>query len=690
MLKRLMGCLAALVFLLSQISAFAEEVMFDEDVESSGETENSTFSEGSGEDEEMPFPEYSYEELTVGNPTPMEGNFFTGMWGNNTSDIDVRELLNGYNLVYWNHEEGVFDTNPASVSGIAVMDDEEGNRIYVINLYSDLKYSDGTVITARDYAFSVLLRISPLISSLGGKPAQMDFIVGYEDYLSGAAREFTGLRIIGDDELMITIRKEFLPFFYEVGLLDCNPYPIHVIAPGCEVRDDGNGAYIAGDFTEELLRETILNPETGYLSHPSVVSGPYVLKSYDREKAKAEFEANPYFKGDAYGIVPMIKKLKLISVDNENMLDMLRSGEVGLLNKVTRADKITEGIGMIGSGYYSMATYPRVGLSLISFSCERAAVGCSAVRQAVACCLDQDQLIAEYTGNYGVNVNGYYGLGQWMYQILSGANPYPVDEPEDDSAEARKAYEEELAGWEELSTDDIPTYDLDVHRANRLLDEDGWTLNEQGEPRREGEVRCREMDGEIVPLRLKMAIGENNIMRESFEKHFVPWLKQAGIELEMIEVDMETLLDQFYHRSERTVDMLYLGTNFNTLFDPVSHFQPAEDGEVTWNYTGLTDEALFDAALDLRKTESGDLLEYCRKWLTFQIRFAEAEPMIPVYSNVYFDFFPRVLHNYYPNERSGWSQAIQSAFLGDSEDEEEEEVPEEEEAIGEDEIFFDD
>ena len=30
--------------------------------------------------------------LTVGNPTPMRGEFFTGLWGNATSDADVRDL----------------------------------------------------------------------------------------------------------------------------------------------------------------------------------------------------------------------------------------------------------------------------------------------------------------------------------------------------------------------------------------------------------------------------------------------------------------------------------------------------------------------------------------------------------------------------------------------------------------------
>ena len=73
--------------------------------------------------------------------------------------------------------------------------------------------------------------------------------------------------------------------------------------------------------------------------------------------------------------------------------------------------------------------------------------------------------------------------------------------------------------------------------------------------------------------------------------------------------------------------MLFLGTNFVVAFDPSSLFM--EDGAV--NVNGVKDEALAEAALDMRRTESGDLLTYSRKWIEFQARFAEAEPMIPVY-----------------------------------------------------------
>ena len=606
------------------------------------------------------FPDYSYEELTVGNPTPVEGNFFTDLWGNNTSDLDVRQLLHGYNLVSWDEENGMYIMNPTVVTegGTVVLDSEEGDRSYLMTIYSDLKYSDGTPITTRDYAFTLLMQISPVIAELGGTPLRIDYIDGYEEYMAGNP-VLRGVRILGDSQMMITVRHEYLPFFYELGLLDCLPYPIHVIAPGCEVKDDGDGAYIEGPFTAELLRQTILDPETGYLSHPGVVSGPYTLTSFDG--SVCEFERNTYFKGDSEGNIPMIERLRLVPVENETMMDQLGRGEVGLLNKVTRADVIAQGDQLISTGYYSASNYPRLGLTFISFNCERPTVSSAAVRRAIAFCLDKNQLIQEYTGYYGMSVDGYYGLGQWMYQLINGTILYPVEEPEVNTAEAQAEYEAALAAWQELSMDSIPKYTRDTSAAIRLLEEDGWKPGADG---------IREKEG--VRLQLTLAYPEGNAIVSGMQEHFLPWLREAGIELTLQPMKMEELLDQFYHRGERTADMLYLGSNFDMMFDPATHFQHGETGNPSWDYTEAEDEKLYQLALSMRQTEPGDLLTYCQRWLAFQQRFAEVEPMIPLYSNVYFDFFPLILHNYYPTGSATWSEAVLEAYLSDVQDVEEE------------------
>ena len=41
-------------------------------------------------------------------------------------------------------------------------------------------------------------------------------------------------------------------------------------------------------FTVAVLKETLFNEETGYVSHPALTSGPYTLTAYDEESGQVE------------------------------------------------------------------------------------------------------------------------------------------------------------------------------------------------------------------------------------------------------------------------------------------------------------------------------------------------------------------------------------------------------------------
>ena len=619
-------------------------------------------------------PAAGADRLVVGNPTPMKGDFFTDMWGNATSDLDVRTVIHGYNLIMWDGAEGLFKTDPTVVNGVAVVDDAQGNRTYYMNLYTDLFFSDGTPITAADYAFTLLFSIDPVVEQLGGKPLRNAHILGYDAYIQGTSPVLSGVRIINEKRLAITIRREYLPFFYEMGLLSCVPYPRHIIAPDSEIKDDGQGAYVEGGFDLEKLKAAVLDPETGYLSHPSVSSGPYVLASFDG--VTAEFDINPYFKGDTDGLKPVIPHVTFTAAGNEDMIDKLSQGEFGLLNKVTRADVIQAGTQLTAEGLFGMTNYPRTGLTFISFNCERPAIQSQAVRQAVAMCMDKDALVTAYVGNYGIRADGYYGLGQWMYQMLNGTLAHPEREGQDSEE-----------SWSALTLDDVRRYALDPAGAAALLEQDGWTLDAQGQPYAGEGVRCKEIDGALVPLEMTLAYPAGNAMADGMLQHMAPYLAQAGMGLTLLPTEMTDLLDMFYRRAERDTDMLYLGTDFDVVFDPSAHFTAGEDGNLSWNYTALEDEELYRLAVEMRQTKPGDILAYCTRWLAFQQRFMEILPMIPVYSNVYFDFYSLALQEYNVSEAVTWSQAVVKAYLGDAQEAADIAAMEE---LDDDEIFIDD
>ncbi len=618
-------------------------------------------SEEAADKQDAPVPN----RLTVGNTTAMRGEFFTSLWGNSTSDLDVRDLLHGYNLVMWDGENGMFREDPSVVKNIVVTENEDGDQSFILLLQDDLRYSNGIAINAWDYAFSYLFSISAEVAEIGGTPRRMEQFLGYEAYVSGQSKVLEGVHVANDDMIVITINHEYLPFFYEMGLLSCNPYPISIIAPGVTVRDDGNGVYLANEdetvqeplFTAELLKETVLDPEKGYMSHPSVVSGPYTLTSWDGEVA--EFAINPYYKGNAAGEKPTIPTLIYTMSQNETEMEDLLSGKFGLLNKVTRTDVITSGIAQVGNEQQNikMSNYPRCGLSYISFACEKATVSSETVRQAIIRCLDREQLTADYTGNYGATVHGYYGLGQWMYGVAAGTIAPPVTPPEDEKDQkAQEEYLEKLAAFEELSLDNLTKYTLDTETAASLLEQDGWILNDEG---------LREKDGVILDL--KLIYPEGNQIREYLEKNFQVNLAQAGIRLTMEALPMGELLSHWYRQTERDEDMIYLASNFDLLFDPSVYFN--DEGE--WAFTGLADEQLYEEAISMRKTEPSDVLTYIQHWIAFQERFNQTLPMIPLYSNIYFDFYTGYLQNYQISQNATWGEAIVGAYLSAEEPAEE-------------------
>ncbi len=676
-MKKWIAWLLALTMLLSlSVSAFAaedgeeeEELILDPQIVADmGVSVATAIAMGANLDEIV-----FYDHITVGNTTPMRGDFFTDLWGNATSDADVRNLLNGYNLVIWDGNGGAFRANSAVVTGVVVTENPEGDHNYTFALANDLRYSDGTRITAWDYAFSILLQISPELAELGAVPAQKNYLFGIDEYLSGRAQALAGVRVTADDVLSVTIRNEYLPFFFEMGLLSCDPYPIHVIAPGVQVKDDGNGVYLANAdariqqpiFTVDLLRQTIADPATGYRSHPSVVSGAYTLESWDG--TTAEFAVNPYFKGNHNGEHGLIQNITFTLSKNENMIGALTKGEFDLLNKVVNADAVTAGMAEIAEGGIRMSNYPRSGLSYVIYACEKPALASKNVRQAIALCMDRDAIVADYTGNFGQRVDGYFGVGQWMYGLVNGTTAPPVDPPENENDPiAVAAYEAELAAWEALTLDNLKPYALNVEEAVRLLEADGWKLNNSG-------VREKKINGETVVLDFTLVYPEGNTIGESLREHFIPHLKEAGIRLRVKELPMAEISELAYAK-ERDVDMIYLATNFDIIYDPSVTF--ALNGELAPSQQ--TDNELYRLAAAMNETEPGNVLEYVQKWIAFEERFNEVLPMIPIYSNVYFDFYTELLHDYNITENTTWAESILGAVKAEIPEMEVEEPAEEE------------
>ena len=590
-----------------------------------------------------------YDRLTVGVTTPFSGNFLDDALGSNISDQDVRNLIHGYNLVHWNETEGKYEINVAIVTGGASSEDE---MTYTFSLTDNLTYNDGTPITSKDYAFTLLLLGSPELREAAGGRGSIGRILGGNDYQNGTTRELAGFRLKGDNQFSITIDPEYAPYFYELKVLDISPLPISVIAPGCTVKDDGNGAYISGPFSAELLQKTLLDPEKGYLSHPAVTSGPYQLTAYDGETVSLKL--NDAYIGDAQGQKPTIPQIVIKTVEPGSAIGDLNAGSLDLVVRCVRADQIRSGMSLIGRDF-SMESYMRAGLSFISFCAEKGPTADLNVRKALAMCMDKDQLTKQYNGGFGTPVNGYYGIGQWMFRMANGA----ILQEEDDESD-----------WSDLQISRIEGYPLDIEEAGRLLDEAGWNLNETGGAysAEAGGLRYRKEGDKLVPLKLKLIYPEENGTGALLQGTFADNLAQAGAELEIEKLPWEEVLNRYYGKTERDCDMILIGTNFGDVFDPSGEYD--ENGTSIRN--GITDPRLAELAVTLRSTEPGNAPEYCRRWLAYLEERTAIAAEIPLYSDAYLDFHISALQDYKPAPTGSWTIAVQSAFLSDYEPEEEE------------------
>lgn len=583
--------------------------------------------------------------ITVGTTTAMQGYFFTDMWGNSTSDNDVKDLLHGYDLITLDQAAGQYTHNTSVVSGMYSFVREDGNITYFIMLHNDLMYSDGTKITAKDYAFSFLFRASRFVKELGGTPEQMPYILGYDDYASGRTPYFSGVKVMSENTLAITIKKEFFPFFYEKYLLSCRPYPIDVIVPGAEVIDDGAGAYIADTnisllgsaFSVDNLRKTVLDRETGYLFHPSVVSGPYVLVSFDG--TTAEFELNRYNREISSKKGTEIQKITYTLVKNDDIPDMLADGKLDLVNKITRADVIDKIMSLNASGKINVSAYPRSGMSFISFSCENPAVNSYAVRQAIAWSMNRNAIAEEYTGKYGYRIDSFYGTGQWMYRMINGTGYVP-----------------DISEIKTLSLDKLTKYNVSEAMANSLLDLDGWVLNSDG-------IRMKIIDGKKVVLDLEMIYPEGNTIYKSFEKHLVPYLNAVGIKLRLRGVPMNELFSIWDNKISDRPDMIYLAADLGTLDYPSSLFTTDERDNHYFFNTECDDRELYNLAVIMEHTEPEDIAAYLKNWVAFQERFNKILPMIPIYGNIYADAYSNKIVNYSISNNTSWAKAIIHASL---------------------------
>ncbi|MEG2597632.1 MAG: ABC transporter substrate-binding protein, partial [Oscillospiraceae bacterium] len=383
--------------------------------------------------------------------------------------------------------------------------------------------------------------------------------------------------------------------------------------------------------------KTIGDSEQGYRYHPTVSSGAYKFISFDRSSKQAVLEANPLFKGNYEGQKPQIQKIIMKSVTTANQKDELSSGAVNLLTQVSGGTEIEAGLALVDEGKAKMTAYDRAGYGKLIFACDFGPTQFVKVRQAIAHLIDGPEFAKQYSGGYGKVVKGMYGMGQWMYQ------------------QKQDEIEREL--------DD---YEYDVKKAIDLLVDDGWTKNASGGAYTSG-VRYKDVDGSLMPLSINWANTTPNPVTDLLNTILPSAFEQAGMKLNATTVDFNVLLQNIQRQGiDKPVYHMYnLATGFEPVFDPWYYYNTDPKYMGVYNSNFLVDDKLFQLAKELRETDQTDTDAYAAKWVTFQKRWNEVLPDIPLYSDVFHDFYSPNIRGYGKIDAFWtWTQQILYCHVG--------------------------
>ncbi|MBK8046658.1 MAG: peptide ABC transporter substrate-binding protein [Anaerolineales bacterium] len=173
----------------------------------------------------------------------------------------------------------------------------EDGKTYTFTIREGLKFADGAPVTANDFAASINRALQPETASYGAS-FQLGHIVGANDVAAGNAKEASGIVVVDDRTLAITL-DDNVPYF-----LAQLTYPVSFAVPLQAVEKDPTG------WTEKAFG-----------------TGPFQVKEWQHNQ-KLILEPNPNYWAGA----PSIAEVELpFFQDSETAYQLYRTGGLDIM-----------------------------------------------------------------------------------------------------------------------------------------------------------------------------------------------------------------------------------------------------------------------------------------------------------------------------------------------------------------------
>ena len=373
--------------------------------------------------------------IILGNSTDLSGKFRYANFGANNpgaADLDVQGLVVGLETVVAS-KEGGYVWSDTVVAEHSEVDNEDGSRTITIKLHDDLKFSDGSPVTAKNYVAFTLAFSTPVAAQAAGKDhmSGMNF-VGYEAFAAydgtnaaedgSVTKEFAGIRLLDDLTFSVTVDPQYLPYFYSIAYGSFSAQALELWLGDADIVDDGNGCYLTDEFYakdgDSYTMAAHIEASAWDKTDAYPYSGPYCVESYNEADKSATLVKNEFFKGNYEGTVPQIEKVVYKKIVTDTQIADFTSGNLDVIAGITGGNETNEAITLAdeSNGKYVYTHYSRAGYGKLGFRGDFGPVQFVEVRQAIAYCMDRATFAKDFTGGYGGVVDGPYYTGSWMYK----------------------------------------------------------------------------------------------------------------------------------------------------------------------------------------------------------------------------------------------------------------------------------
>jgi oligopeptide transport system substrate-binding protein len=249
------------------------------------------------------------------------------------------------------------DDNLNPVPDIAKSWKIDNGTIYTFTLRQDVKFHDGRGVKADDFKYSWERACAPETMSQTAMTYLGD-IVGVEDVLVGRTKDISGVKVLDDYTLQVTIDAPKPYFLYKLGYTTTF------------VVDRNNVALALGGAWWRTPNGT----------------GPFKLKEW-RQGQSLVLERNPDFHGEKAKVATVTFKILA-----GRPMDLYETGEIDATDvSIDYIDKATDAAGPF---LEELKIYPELSFSYIGFDCTRPPFNDANIRRAFSMAIDKQKLVS--------------------------------------------------------------------------------------------------------------------------------------------------------------------------------------------------------------------------------------------------------------------------------------------------------